>query len=84
MIEDIETIAEAVHNSWWEKKIKHGFHHPSKCDKVWEPTPYLLHCTKCNFDMIPYDQLTEKDKEYDRVTVRTVLKALEKTGHKIL
>lgn len=32
-------------------------------------------------DMIPYNDLAENIKEYDRVTVRTVLLALNKQGY---
>lgn len=32
-------------------------------------------------DMIPYCDLADNIKEYDRVTVRTVLEALNKQGH---
>ena len=51
--ERLELIAEAVHNAWWQEKIKQGVeNHP---------------------DMLPYNELTEEVKEYDRVTARAVL-----------
>lgn len=53
---DLEYIAELVHNSWWEQKLKSGItDHP---------------------DMIPYNELSENVKEYDRVTARTVINIL--------
>lgn len=35
-------------------------------------------CDKCHTDLYPYDELPENIKEYDRVTVRAVLSAMEK------
>lgn len=35
-------------------------------------------CDKCHTDLYPYEELAENIKEYDRVTVRTVLSALDK------
>ena len=34
-------------------------------------------CDKCHIDLYPYQQLSENVKEYDRVTVRTVLNAIK-------
>ena len=51
--ERFEKIAEAVHNAWWQEKIKQGVtNHP---------------------DMLPYNELAEEVKAYDRVTARAVL-----------
>jgi len=33
-------------------------------------------CNKCHRDMIPYQELPEDIKDYDRVTVQTVLEAI--------
>ena len=33
-------------------------------------------CGKCHTDMYPYSELPENIKDYDRVTVETVLKAI--------
>lgn len=63
----IEDLAEAVHDAWLMQKRKGGWHSP--CGK---------NCRYCHPDMIPYRNLTEKVKNYDRVTVKTVLNAIEK------
>ncbi|MCP1159280.1 hypothetical protein [Bacillus infantis] len=34
-------------------------------------------CDKCHADLYPYEELAENIKEYDRVTVRTVLNAIK-------
>lgn len=41
-------------------------------------------CKKCHVDMYPYGELPENIKEYDRVTVRTVLQALDFLGKKVI
>lgn len=82
----IEKLSEKVHNAWWEEKIEQGFHPPIYCTKK-KPNPaigikeareaaFTKHCDKCHTDMYPYSDLPENIKEYDRVTVRIVLKAL--------
>ena len=48
-------------------------------------TPELYKwCDKCHTDMYPYDSLSENIKEYDRVTVRTVLEALHSLGKRLV
>ena len=37
-------------------------------------------CGKCHKDLIPYDELPDDIKEYDRVTVRQVLDGLDAEG----
>lgn len=50
---ELEKVAEAVHNAWWEEKKKQGVtDHP---------------------DMLPYNQLSEEVKEYDRVTAKVTI-----------
>jgi hypothetical protein len=35
-------------------------------------------CDKCHADLYPYEELSENIKEYDRVTVRAVISAIDK------
>jgi len=67
----IEKLSEKVHDAWMMEKAAQGFHAPSYhrdgCSS----------CTKCHTDMIPYADLAENIKDYDRVTVNTVLQALD-------
>lgn len=45
---------------------------------VWvETIKFQKQCPKCHTDLYPYSELPENVKEYDRVTVRAVLKAIE-------
>lgn len=76
----IEFLSEQVHNAWWEEKKRQGFHAPIDCqyhDDFWEGK-FEKSCDHCHTDMYPYYELPEHIKEYDRVTVRTVLAAIRK------
>ena len=95
---NIEFLAEQVHNTWWQEKEKQGFHSPNDCESEnrtgyinsdWQSqerfdnyfdSRYYEWCDKCHSDMYPYNELPEHIKEYDRVTVRTVLNAIDKLG----
>lgn len=100
--EQIEFLAEEVHNSWWEEKKKQGFHAPLDCpsgnykhfrtcgdiegkrrfyDNGSNPKTFKW-CKQCHPDMYPYGELADNIKEYDRVTVRTVIDAVEKLENK--
>lgn len=82
----IEQLAEQVHISWMTEKQAQGF-----ADHVWAAvsarpdwcaakphavTPCLLPRERHHADMLPYADLAENVKEYDRATVRAVLHAL--------
>jgi RyR domain len=61
---DIEVVSARVHEAWMAEQRKLG------------RTSSLSRQTGEEF-MVPYDQLTESSKEFDRATVRAVLAALE-------
>ena len=63
--EIIEKLSEKVHNAWMKEKKLQGFTYGEKYDDVNKKHP----------DLLPYEALKEEVKEYDRVTVRAVLKA---------
>jgi hypothetical protein len=81
--QQFEKIAEDVHNEWWNEKIRQGFHAPIDCpfltslpaigEEEAKELAFTLHCDECHEDMKPYEELAESVKEYDRVTVKTVL-----------
>lgn len=100
--ENVEFLAEQVHNAWWEEKKKQGFHSPLDCQsknyKSFKNTDernqerfydagnnpkFYKWCNKCHTDMYPYDELAENIKEYDRVTVKTIIDAIEKLNSKL-
>lgn len=90
----IERLSEKVHDAWWEEKKKQGFHAPYDCElfknsiqpqsiEWYKSQKFTKHCDKCHPDMYPYDELPEGIKEYDRVTVRAVLKAIDELGMRL-
>ncbi len=80
-----ENISANVHDAWWLSKVEQGFHAPVDCTlRLYEPiedeNEEILRerfCEKCHPDMVPYNKLPENIKDYDRVTVDAVLKAIE-------
>lgn len=83
--QNLEFLSEEVHNAWMAEKESQGFHSPLKCplydssdDKRQSTGKFTRKCGKCHTDLYPYDELPEHVKEYDRVTVKAVLRALEK------
>lgn len=87
MNEIVEKLSAFVHDAWWDEKKKQGFHAPVECPAF--PAVAVIGsdfdkfakiCDKCHSDMYPYEELPENIKEYDRVMVRTVLRALGKCG----
>lgn len=61
----VEKLSEKVHNAWMKKKEAQGFSYGKEYDKEKKKHP----------DMLPYNELKEEVKEYDRVTVKAVLQA---------
>lgn len=77
----VETLSDHVHQAWMAEKLKQGFaDHPRSIDADGRGccTNELHHS-----DMLPYADLPENVKEYDRVTVRAVLDALDKAGYRL-
>jgi hypothetical protein len=75
---NLEFLSEQVHNAWWDEKQKQGFHAPTFHPLCTEETKFDRLCHYCHSDCYPYGELPENIKEYDRVTVRTVLNAVKK------
>lgn len=68
-----ETIAENVHEIWAAGRISEGWTYGEKRDDVKKETPCL----------VPYSELTEGEKEYDRNTALETLKLIVALGYKI-
>jgi hypothetical protein len=87
----IEQLSEQVHNAWLDEKKKQGFHAPLDCPNYVyderhgvEVNKFSKHCSKCHTDMYHYRELPENIKDYDRVTVKSVLKALNDLGYGLI
>lgn len=69
----MEKIAENVHENWSLARISQGWVYGEKRDDVKKTTPCL----------IPYSELPEEEKEYDRNTAMETLKLITALGYKI-
>lgn len=69
-----ELIAENVHEVWSAGRIAEGWTYGEKKDAVLKTTPLL----------IPYRDLPESEKEYDRRTAFETLKFIVKLGYRIV
>ena len=68
-----EQLAENVHEVWSAGRIADGWQWGEKRDDVHKYHPCL----------VPYDQLPESEKEYDRNTAMETIKTIIKLGYKI-
>lgn len=69
----MEKIAENVHETWAQGRIKEGWIYGEERNDAAKTTPCL----------VPYDLLPEEEKEYDRITAMGTLKLIVKLGYKI-
>lgn len=69
-----EMIAKNVHEVWSEGRMKEGWAYGEKRDDAEMKHPCL----------VPYEELTETEKEYDRNTSQETLKLIMKLGFKIV
>ena len=68
-----EKIAENVHDIWAAGRIKEGWTYGETRNDELKTTPCL----------VPYDELTESEKEYDRHTALETLKLIVALGYEI-
>ena len=69
-----EEIAKQVHEVWALSRINEGWVYGEERDSIKKTTPCL----------VPYDELPEIEKDYDRNTAEATLKLLIKLGYKIV
>ena len=68
-----EKIAENTHEVWAKSRMEQGWTYGEKRDDVKKQTP-------C---MIPYAELPESEKDYDRITALEALQLIVKLGYEI-
>ncbi len=73
LLELTEQIAENVHENWSVGRMAEGWTYGETRDDVKKTTPCL----------VPYSELTDAEKEYDRVTALQTLKLIVALGYKI-
>jgi ryanodine receptor 2 len=69
-----ERLAENTHDMWAAQRIAEGWSYGPERDDRKKLHPCL----------VPYDQLPESEKEYDRITSLGTLKAILSLGYRIL
>lgn len=69
-----ERIAENVHDVWAESRIREGWSYGKQRNDVTKKHPCL----------VPYSELSDSEKEYDRNTAMETLKLITKFGYKIV
>lgn len=70
----MEALAESVHDEWMRGRIKAGWIYGEKRDDEKKQTPCL----------VPYHELPEEEKEYDRQTAKTTIQFILDNGYKIV
>ena len=73
LLELTEKIAENVHEVWSQSRIKDGWKYGEVRNDARKETPCL----------VPYNELPESEKEYDRNTAFETLKLIIKLGYDI-
>ena len=68
-----EELAKNTHEVWSESRMKDGWVYGEQRDDVKKHHPCL----------VPYEELSESEKEYDRNTSLETLKLIVKLGYKI-
>ena len=69
-----EAIAENIHEVWAAGRIKEGWTYgPERDDKL-----------KKHPDLIPYAELTDGEKQYDRETAMNTIKLVIKLGYNLI
>lgn len=69
----VEKLAQNNHDHWARKRMEEG----------WRYGPTRSEREKEHPDLVPYDQLPESEKEYDRKTVVEALRAIVALGYEI-
>ncbi len=70
----LEVIAKNVHETWAANRIKDGWEHGESRNDSLRHHPCL----------IPYEELPEEEREYDRQTAISSFKLIYKLGFKIV
>lgn len=74
LLELTEQLAAHIHDVWTEKRLDEGWVYGKEKNGAQKTTPLL----------VPYDDLPESEKEYDRSTALETLKLILKLGYQIV
>lgn len=68
-----ELLAKNAHENWAKQRLGEGWHYGPKRDDAKKEHPCL----------VPYEQLPESEKEYDRKTAMETVKAVQALGYTV-
>jgi hypothetical protein len=68
-----ERLAEHIHDVWAERRMKEG----------WTYGPERNDAAKTHPGLVPYEELSESEKEYDRQTALEAIRAIVAMGYQI-
>lgn len=70
----VETLAKCSHDKWASQRIKEGWSWGPERNDHKKETP----------DLVPYEDLPEREKAYDRIVVISTLKTIMALGYRII
>ncbi len=73
LLELTEKLAEHIHDIWAQKRIDEGWNYGLNRDDAQKKHP----------DLVPYADLPNSEKEYDRATAMEAIKAIIALGYRI-
>lgn len=73
LLESLESIAKNVHEQWMAGRVEEGWTYGAERDDRLKQTPCI----------VPYESLSEEEKDYDRRTALRVIKSLIELGFNI-
>lgn len=73
LLQLIDQIAENVHDVWARGRLAEGWRYGETKDSIEKTTPCL----------VPYSDLPDSEKEYDRATAAETIKLILKMGYEI-
>ena len=73
LTELVERVAAHVHDIWAKRRISEGWSYGPKRDDINKEHP----------DLVPYDELSDSEKQYDRDSVRETLRAILAMGYRV-
>jgi len=68
-----EMLSKNTHENWAKARINHGWSYGPRRDDDKKETPCL----------VPYEDLPDSEKEYDRILTLNLLKVIKKLGFRI-
>jgi len=69
-----ELLAKNAHENWAKQRIGDGWRHGIKRDDQKKEHPCL----------VPYEELSDSEREYDRITAMETIKTIQALGYRVV